>query len=180
VPLLFVMLCNAAVALLLAESAARELRASPRSVGALRSFAAVATHEGLVAVPALFWLLVRHTDWMLSYVVAEHRVPSALSLGICLVHGGLGLGAFALGARWFREHQTRRLRIAAASLVALGVLGLLVAHARVGVVGTHLQFRGGFGLRSWWGSEVASAVLVALLVQTGAVVHVMWWLRRER
>ncbi len=179
-PLLLAMLCNAAVGLLLAESAARELRASPRSVGALRGFAAVATHQGLVAVPALFWLLVRHTDWMLSYVVPGQRVPSALSLAVCLVHGAIGLGAFALGARWFREHRARRIRGVAGALVGLGLGATLIARERVWVVGSYLQYRGGFGLRSWWGSEVAAAVLVAVAVQAGAALHMAWWLRRER
>lgn len=179
-PLLFAMLCNAAVGLLLAESAARELRASPRAVVALRGFAGVATHEGLVAVPALFWLLMRHTDWMLSYAVPGQRLPSALGLMLCLVHGALGLGAFSLGARWFREHRAGRIRIGAAALVGVGLVLTALLRHRVLWVGNYLQFRGGFGLRGLWGSEVAWAVAVAVVVQAGAVAHVAWWLRRER
>lgn len=179
-PLIALVLLNIVVGLLLAESAARELRASPRSVMALRGFAAVAMHETLVVTPCLFWLLERQPDWMVSYLFDGAKIPSALALFLGLVDGALGLAGFAVGARWFREHHPRRIRVAAGAIVAAAALGLLVARERVGVVGSYLQFRGGFGLAPWLGSSASAAVLVALFASGAGAGALVVWLRRER
>ena len=176
-PLLAWMGWCVALGLLAAVLGARELRSSPRGVTQLRSFVALATHEAAVAVPVTFWVLARHTDWALSYVADGARVPSAALLLAALACGGLALGGFAVGAWWIRAHQPRRPGAVALGLLAAGLLGCVLLHHRVGLVGSTVQYRGGFGLAPLAGSRVLGTVAVAGLGYLAAYVHLGWTLR---
>lgn len=176
-PLLAWMCWSVALGLLAAALGARELRSSPRGVTQLRGFVALATHEAAVAVPVAFWVLARHTDWALSYVADGARVPSAALLVAALACGALGLAGFALGAWWIRAHQPRRPGALAIGLAAAGLVGCVVLHHRVGLVGSTVQYRGGFGLAPLAGSRVLGTVVVAGLGYLAAYVHLAWTLR---
>ena len=176
-PLLAWMCWSVALGLLATVLGARELRASPRGVTQMRGFVALATHEAAVAVPVGFWVLARHTDWALSYAVDGAKVPSAALLLAALAGGGLALGGFALGAWWIRAHQPRRPGAVALALAAAGLLGCLVLHHRVGLVGSTVQYRGGFGLAPLAGSRVLGTVAVAAVGYLAAYVHLAWTLR---
>lgn len=176
-PLLAWMCWCVALGLLAAVLGARELRASPRGVTQLRGFVALATHEAVVAVPVTFWVLARHTDWALSYLADGAKVPSAALLVAALGCGALALGGFALGSWWIRAHQPRRPGAVATALAGIGLLGCLALHERVGVVGTTVQFRGGFGLGSLAGSRVLGTLGVAALGYLAAYAHLGWTLR---
>ena len=168
---------SVALGLLAAVLGARELRASPRGVTQLRGFVALATHEATVAVPVTFWVLVRHTDWVLSYFVEGQRVPSAALLVAAMMCGVLALGGYAVGAGWIRAHQPRRPGAAAIGLFAAGLAGCLALHERVGAVGSTVQFRGGFGLAELSGSRVLSTLGVAALGYAAGYAHLGWSLR---
>ena len=176
-PLVALILLNVAAGLALAPAAARELRASPRAVPALRSFAALCWHAGLVALPAAFYLLVRHTDWMFSYATGGAHIPSAALLVLSSVVGASALGGFALGARWMRDHRPQLAPIAAGALTVVALAGLVALRTRAGVVGTTAQFRGGFGLVPFWSSRASTAVLLVAMVQGGALAWLGWNLR---
>ncbi len=178
-PLAALLCLNLAAGLAVALAATRELRASPRSVPALRSFVALCVHEGLVAVPAAFYLLTRHTDWMLGYVIAGSRVPSALLLLTSALYGALALGGFYLGARWMRDHRPLWPAALAGGLCAAALVGLAVMRSRAGVVGTTAQFRGGFGMVPFWSSRASTAVLLVAMVQGAALAWLAWNVRER-
>ncbi len=176
-PLAALLLVNVAAGFALSLAAARELRASPRAVFALQSFAALCLHEALVAAPAAFYLLARHTDWMLGYAVAGARLPSALLLVAAVGVGLAAVGGFALGARWMRDHRPRQAVLAAGGCALAALAGLALLRARAGVVGTTAQFRGGFGLVPFWSSRASTAVLLVVMVQGGALAWLAWAVR---
>jgi hypothetical protein len=177
-PFVALALVNLALGLCLAVIGERQLRASPRVVTALPLFAALALHEVFVVVPGVFYLLVRHADWMLSYVTHATRVPSALRLVMATVVGATSVGGFVLGARWVREHRARWPLACAAALAALALVGLTVARTRVGVVGSTAQFRGGFGMVPFGVSRASTALIVMVIAQGAGLGHLAWRLRR--
>lgn len=179
-PLAALALVHLAAGLAIAAAYAGELRASPRASWTLPGFTALCLHELLVAVPAAFYLLARHTDWMLSYTIGSGRVPSAAGLALALALATSGLGAFVVGARFVRDQHPRVPAAGAAALTALALLGLVLARGRVGAVGTTSQFRGGFGMVPFGVSRASTAVLLAATIQAAAVAHLAWTLARPR
>ena len=179
-PFAALVLLNAAAGLAAAVFYARELRASPRASWTLPGFAALCLHAALVAVPAAFYLLARHTDWMLSYLVPTGRVPSALSLVASSLVALVALGGFVFGARLVRDQYTRVPAVAAGVLAAAALVGLAALRARVGAVGTTSQFRGGFGMVPFWSSRASTAVLLVAMIQGAALAHLAWTLTRAR
>ncbi len=177
-PLLLSWMLNAAVALAWVEVAAPELRASPRDASGLRSFRALALHQAMVASPALLYLLVRYPDWSFGYLVDGQRVPSAVGLCLAALQCALGVGTFSVGARWLRGHHPRRVRGALGILAVTAFVGVVALRERVLQVGTTVQFRGGFGLRPLFESELALALGWAFAVQAAAIVGVGVLLRR--
>lgn len=166
-PTLALLLLEAALGLATASLAAAELRASTRPLAGTHGFRALALHALCVVLPAGLFLLLRYADWMASYAVDGAAVPSAVSLLLALLIAAAPLGGFALGARWVRDHDARRPLLAAAATAAV-VLALCVAlRGRVGYVGTHVQFRGGFGLTRLTASSLFAA-LAAIAVAQGA------------
>ena len=176
-PLVALWLINTAVGLVTALVAARELRSSPRALVGLKSFAALVAHACLVVMPASLYLLVRHTDWMLSYAVHGSRVPSALALVATLAQGAGMVGGFALGARWLREHRGGWASRVAGVLALVALVGALILRERVGAVGTTVQFRGGFGLAPFASSRALASVALVVVAQAAAYAHMAWSLR---
>jgi hypothetical protein len=179
-PFAALVLLNAAAGLAAAVFYARELRASPRASWTLPGFAALCLHEALVALPAVFYLLARHTDWMLSYALPTGSVPSAGSLVLSVVVAVVALGSFILGARLVRDQHARLPGVVAAGLAGLALVTLAAMRARVGAVGTTSQFRGGFGMVPFWSSRASTAVLLVGMIQAAAFGHLAWTLTRAR
>lgn len=176
-PLIAAMLLNAAFGLLASWAASRELRASPRSVGRLRGFSALAAHELIVVAPALLYLLLRHGDWMLSYALDAARVPSAFGVLLAVVHALVALGAFSVGAHWIRTQRPRAAAVAALACVGLAAAGAVLLRERVLWVGTHVQFRAGFGMRPLFSSRLAAVIGLVGFVWTAAAAHLIRSLR---
>jgi hypothetical protein len=176
-PLIIFTLLNFAVGVAASLWSSRELRASPRAIVSLSGFAAVAAHGALVAVPAMFYLLMRHTDWMVSYVIHGGRVPSAVWLMVAGVQCVVALTGFALGAREVRDHHHRRPVVLLSIVGALVMAVFFVGRGRIGVVGNVAQFRGGFGMVPFWASRVSSSVMVIAVAQGAALVHLARTLR---
>ena len=101
----------------------------------------------------------------------------ATTSGAALTCAGLALGGFAAGAWWIRAHQPRLPGAVALGLLGIGLLGCVVLHHRVGLVGSTVQYRGGFGLSPLVGSRVLGTVAVAGLGYLVAYVHLAWTLR---
>lgn len=179
-PLIAAMLLSGAFGLLAAWASSRELRASPRSVGRLRSFTALAAHELGVAAPALLYLLLRHGDWMLSYVVDAARMPSAIAALLALGQAAVALGAFSIGAHWIRTQRSATVAAAAGVCLALAAAGLLLLRGRAGMVGTHVQFRAGFGMRPLMASRLLGALGLLATVWLAAAAHLIRSLRTAR
>lgn len=167
-PLIGLLLGNTALGLLAALAAARELRASPRAAVWSRGFGALALHQVLVAMPVAGYLLFRFTDWMVSYLVDGARMPSALLALAVLAHAGLGLGGYAVGAHWLRAHHGRRAAITAGALGAVAFVGAVMLRHRMEVVGSTLQYRGGFGLMPFGASRALGAVALLGAVNLAA------------
>lgn len=178
-PLFATLALNFIVGALASLAAARELRASPRAVHHTRGFQALTAHALLIATPIATLMLVRGSDWMVSYALDGSRIPSALTVALVAMHGGLALGGYALGARLIRDHRGQWVRTVVIVAVAAVILAAFIARDRLGVVGTTAQYRGGFGLRSFWGSRVAgiSAGLAAAWI--AAAGHLLWSLARR-
>src|SRR4051794_14967253 len=116
---------------------------------------------------------------MFSYVVDGNHVPSALTLSLIAVHGALALAGFALGAGLIRDHRGSWVRTVAIVAGAVVLLAALIARDRLGVIGTTAQFRGGFGLRPFWGSRIAGISLGLLVTWLAAAGHLLWSLARR-
>jgi hypothetical protein len=179
VPLFATLAFNFVVGSLAALAAARELRASPRSVHQARAFRALAAHEVLVGIPIAAFVLVRFTDWALSYLVDGARVPSAVVLAIVVLHGAVALVGFATAARLLRDHRPQWVRAIAIGAVALVVLSGMVLHRRLGTVGSYAQYHGGFGLRPWRETPVLGATIALVTVWAVAAAHLLWSLARR-
>jgi len=168
VPTLALLLLEAALGLATASLAARELRASTRAVVGTEAFRALSVHAGALVLPAALSLLLRHTDWMVSYAFDGGRLPSAVALALALLAAAAPLGGFALGGRWVRAHDARRAGLVAGALVAAAALGSFALRARVGHVGSWVQFRGGFGLQRVTASSLMPVLVVIALAQGAA------------
>lgn len=163
--------------LLAAVFALPELRASPRGLGSLRSFTAVCVHELSVTVPLVTFICLRHPDWMLSYTVARAQLPSAIALGFGSLAALGAVGGFTVGVHWCRTHRARLPALVASGCVFVALVGLGVMHHRVGVVGSVVQYRGGFGLRPLLASRVPITLIVAGSCYALAYAHLVWSLR---
>lgn len=166
-PTLALLLLEAALGLVTASLAARELRASTRAVVGTQAFRALGVHAAAVVLPSALFLLLRHTDWMVSYAFDGALLPSAGSLMLALLAAAAPLGGFALGGRWVRAHDARRPTLVAISLAAAAAVGCFALRGRVGHVGSWVQFRGGFGLQRVTASSLMP-VLVAIAIAQGA------------
>lgn len=176
-PLLAILLLNVAAGLVASLLAVPELRASPRALGSLRCFAALCAHEAAVTLPLVTYVALRHPDWMVSYAVAGAQIPSAVSLGFGALAALGAVGGFAAGAYWCRTHRARLPGMAAGACAFVALVGLAVMHRRVGVVGSAVQFRGGFGLRPLMASRVPGTLLAAGVAYALAYAHLGWSLR---
>jgi hypothetical protein len=176
--LLAAFLGHGALGLAIAWCDQRELRASPRSVPWTRGFQALAAHELLLGVPSLTWLLLRYPDWMVGYTLHAATLPSALGLVVSLAAGALGLGGFSLGAWLLRSQRGRWVPAlcAGALFVAVGILA--AAASRVSVVGSYVQYRGGFGIEPLGGSRLAGSLGLLGFLLAASALHLGWTLRR--
>lgn len=170
-PTLALLLLEAALGLVTASLAARELRASTRALGRTEAFRALGAHALCVVLPAALFLLLRHTDWMVSYAFDGAALPSAVALALALLAAAAPLGGFALGGRWVRAHDPRRAWFVAGGCAAVALLGAALLRGRVGHVGSWVQFRGGFGLQRITGSSLMPVLVVIALAQGASWAH---------
>jgi hypothetical protein len=177
-PFVALALLHAAAGFAAALAYVGALRASPRASWTLPGFAALCLHEALVAVPAAFYLLVRHTDWMLSYTLPTGWMPSALALVLAVLLGSGALATFVAGAHLVREQRPRVALVLSVSLAAVALLGLALVRGRVGQVGSTSQFRGGFGMLPFGASRAALSVVLTGVLQAAAFAHLTWTLSR--
>ncbi|MBI5513266.1 MAG: hypothetical protein HY909_05825 [Deltaproteobacteria bacterium] len=177
-PLLAVFLAHGALGLGASWCSQQELRASPRAVPWTRGFLALAAHEALVGMPTLAWLLFRHPDWMVGYTFDAARLPSALGLVVAALAAPCALGSYALGAWLLRSQRPRGVVFAGGGALALAVALLAAAWSRVGVVGSTVQFRGGFGIEPLGASSLGGILWALGLLTAVTAGHLGWTLRR--
>lgn len=167
-PTLALLMLQAAIGLLTASLAARELRASTRAVQETEAFRALAVHSGCVVFLPTLFLLLRHTDWMVSYRFDGASLPSAVALLLAALTAAAPLAGFAVGGAWVRAHDARRPMLAAGAVALLVLMACVLLRARVGHVGSYVQFRGGFGLQRITDSALMPVLLCIALAQGGA------------
>lgn len=167
-PTLALLLLELALGMVTAALASAELRASTRAVHETEAFRALGVHSAALVLPAGLFALLRYPDWMLSYAVDGAALPSALALLLAVLATAAPLAGFALGGAWVRDHDARRPLLVAAVLAALVLVLSLLLRARVGQVGTGIQFRGGFGLTPLVSSSLMPVLAVIALAQGAA------------
>lgn len=178
-PLVATLVLNFSLGVLVSLAAAQELRASPRPVHRLRAFRALALHQGLIAMPVALYLFLRHGDWMVSYVLDSARVPSVLVAAVVLFHGGIALAGLTVGAYLLRDHRVRAVYVTVAIGIVLVVLTAVLFRERLSVMGTYVQFRGGFSLQPLWRSRGFTGMVALGGIWTLAAVHLLWSLHRK-
>ncbi|MCC7540345.1 MAG: hypothetical protein IT379_29280 [Deltaproteobacteria bacterium] len=147
-----------------AAAAQVELRLSPRSALLSRAFSAFVVFEVLLVVPVSLYFYVFHGDWTLLYVVDARHVPSALAVLLFAIEVAIGVGGFAAAAALVRGQRRTLAYVLAGAVSTVMFLGVALLSARMSVVGTYGQFRGGFGLRSWTETAVLPGVVAMLAV----------------
>lgn len=167
-PTLALLVLELALGMATASLAAAELRASTRAAVETEGFRALVIHAACVVFPTALFLLLRYPDWMVSYAFDGARLPSALSLLLALLAVAAPPAGFALGARWVRAHDARRPVAVALGATAVVLVLCIVLRARVGHVGTWVQFRGGFGLQRITASSLMPVLTLVALAQGGA------------
>lgn len=167
-PTLALLMLELALGMATASLAAAELRASTRAAVETEGLRALAIHAACVAFPSALFLLLRYPDWMVSYAFDGARLPSAASLLLALLAVAAPPAGFVLGARWVRAHDARRPVALALGVTAAVLVLSLALRARVGHVGTWVQFRGGFGLQRVTASSLMPVLTLIALAQGGA------------
>jgi len=156
-----------------------QLRLSPRPWYATRYFASLGTLYGFLVVPAASYRYFLHPDWSAMYMVDVAPAQQFFGLGALLAVMGSGLGAFVLGNYCARAHREwillASLAAAAGGIAMLAALGA----GRIGVVGSHAQWTGTFGLREIGETDLLPAMLIMGLFVVGAWVHVLVVFARE-
>lgn len=163
------LLCLAVASGIAAALAGRsELRVSPRPAVLTRAFAAYLLFAGLLLVPATVYFYVFHGDWFLMYTVDVRRIPSAVALLGFGLELGLAAGGFALGAAAVRNQRDGLGAGLAGALLLAALVVVPVAADRLGVVGSHAQYIGGFGLQSYGGGPLMQgAIAVSAILLAG-------------
>ncbi|MEZ4389797.1 MAG: hypothetical protein R3A48_01775 [Polyangiales bacterium] len=179
-PTLALLLLQAALGMLTASLAAQELRASTRAVQATEAFRALAAHSACLVFPPTLFLLLRHTDWMVSYRFDGATLPSAVALLLALVAAAAPLAGFALGGAWVRAHDARRPVLVAGAITAAALFACFVFRARVGHVGSWVQYRGGFGLQRITSSPLMPVLTLIALAQGAAWAWLVVSIARRR
>lgn len=133
------------------------------------TFLLVLIYLGIVVLPATLYIYLAHTDWAWLYVVDPEDVPALAVVPLLVVHGGLLVLGWYIGARLIRSDRgSLALYGAAGSLVAVLVSVLLLA-GRLGAYGSYDDFHAGqtarlFKVELGW---VLVAVALAFGVSTG-------------
>ncbi|MFO0630310.1 MAG: hypothetical protein U0325_32440 [Polyangiales bacterium] len=179
-PTLALLVLELALGMATASLAATELRASTRAAVETEGFRALGIHAASVVFPAALFLLLRYPDWMVSYAFDGARLPSAVSLLLALLAVAAPPAGFALGARWVRAHDARRPLAVALGLSVTTLVLCLALRARVGHVGTWVQFRGGFGLQRLGASSLLPVLSLVALAQGGAWAWLVLRVLRRR
>lgn len=156
-----------------------QLRLSPQPWYATRYFAALATFEGMLLLPAAGYRYAFHPDWSFLYLFDASRYPGALTAGALVA-----VAAAAVGTFWLGDLLCRTGRVWALVLVLGGALAGIAAVATMGfgrmrLVGSHAQWVGTFGLRPLAETDL----LLAILVMSGCVligwVFILYLFARE-
>ncbi len=111
----------------------------------------------LVFTPATIYFLAFAPDWSLAYLVDPNRLPRVADLSLVLASAASAPLGFTASAHYVGR-SAARLRIAA-GLATLVAAIVLVGLPRLGVMATHAQFHGDFGVRPIAGSSLGWALL---------------------
>jgi len=166
-PVLFLFGFGLGAAAALAD--AGELRVSPRPVLLTDGFGAFTAFMLLLLVPTSVYFYIFHGDWFMLYTVDVRYVPSAIALIGFAVEFGIGLLGFGLSASCIRSARPAwSIALIGASAFAAAAVVFLCPE-RLKVVGSIRQYRGGFGLVSYGGPLMQSAIVMGILLVWGAV-----------
>jgi hypothetical protein len=182
VPLPTVVFLAFATGLAAAMAGRSELKISPRPALFTRSALAFAVFDFLVLVPASAYFYVFHGDWFLLYVLDVRRVPSAIALVGFVVLGLLAAGGFALGAGLVRAQREAWLSVLLAISALFGVGAVVAAADRLALVGSYAQYRGNFGLVSFFDAPIMiGSLAMSSIVAVGlAFLLVRIWIGGRR
>jgi hypothetical protein len=131
-----------------------ELRMTIRPVLLTNSFSVFLAFLILALVPTSIYFYIFHGDWFLLYLINVRRVPSALSLIVFLLEGGIGVLGFAIGAILARGQQHTIATVLIAGSIIASIAVIFVCPDRLAVVGNYAQYHGDFGLVAYRSSSV--------------------------
>ncbi len=112
------------------------------------AFLLVLAFTGIVLLPTTCYLYLVHSAWSWLYLVDPAKVPGLAVVPILVIHGGMLIGGWYLGARLLRADKPSAVSYLAIGCAVLFVVLVAVFHARVGNYGSYEDFRAGrtFGL----------------------------------
>lgn len=166
-PLPTLLLLTLATSTAAALAARAELRVSPRPAHLSRGFLSYNLYACLVLVPIGLYFYVFHGDWFLLYTMDVSDVPSAVALMVCGFQVGLGAFGYLLGASLVRAQREQFAGTAIGACVAMVGALLVLARARLSVVGSYAQFRGDFGLMPYGGALLQGSLWMILWMLLG-------------
>jgi hypothetical protein len=164
VPILLAVLAGFFLGVAFAWMARVELGKNDAPVIATRPFYVVVGFATFVYAPILAYFVAFHGDWTYGYVIAWHRVPSAIDLALVLVSGSsvlLGMAASAHASRTRRLHIVAWLGIVPAATFSIA---LALGAGRLAVSATYAQYHGGFGVSAISSSALGRGVLLMAFV----------------
>ncbi len=163
------LLLSIAIAASVVLATRTQLRLSPQPWYATRYFAAVASFEAMVVLPAAGYRYGFHTDWSFLYLFEASRHASAVTVGGLVAVAGAAVGTFWLGDFLCRTGRVWALvLLLGGAIVGVGVVAAL-GLPRMALVGSHAQWVGTFGLRPLTSTDLLFALLIM-----GACVLLGW------
>jgi hypothetical protein len=133
------------------------------------TFLLVLIYLGIVVLPATLYIYLAHTDWAWLYVVDPEDVPALAVVPLLVVHGGLLVLGWYIGARLIRSDRGNLALYGAAGSVLVLLVSVLLLAGRLGAYGSYADFQAGstarlFKVELGW---VLVAVALAFGVSTG-------------
>jgi hypothetical protein len=138
------LLFNACLGLAFALCARDRLRAD--GPFAYPAFPLVAAFAGIVVAPLTLYFYTVHAAWSWMYLVDPAGLPGLLIIPLLILHGGVVLAGFYLGARLVKAGRERQLIYAVVAVAVVVVGGAALAWGRLGRYGTYLEFHDGRAL----------------------------------
>lgn len=104
------------------------------------AFPVVMIFVGVIVVPFTLYMYAAHPAWTWMYFVDPARVPALAMIPLVVLHGGMVVAGWYVGARLVRAKKTRPALYAAGGGALLVLIMVLPFWERLGYYGTYIEY----------------------------------------